>query len=456
MAWLDLSLVKGPSAHQMSALEIVTWRNIGILTGGPGTGKTFTAGALLKACCDFFGKHNVSTCAPTGKAAVRLTESLRQNGLDLEATTVHRRLGVQRVGYDGKGWGFLYGPGNPLPHKVVAVDEVSMLGVDLACSLFSAIAPGTFILLIGDMGQLPSVEHGCFLRDLIAAGVPHGELTETQRNGGDMVEACKAIRAGEPWRSTPPSRIDITKEGNFVHLDISNHASILDRLRRILGNTPPGIDRVWDVQIITPVNENSPCSRKELNKSLQAFLNPVGTSIPNCEFRERDKVICTSNGFLPLLVNGEPIIDIETDEPVGDFVANGEIGTVTRRMKADDPTEPEPLEFEVSFDSPRRTVMARKDDRNRFELAYAITVHKSQGSEWPVVICIADPARGARFVASREFWTTAWSRARKLCFVIGPRTAIDQDVKRSVMAERKTLLTELILEMSETVMETTT
>lgn len=447
--WPTLSTLQSISDHQRDMLSIATSRRIGILTGGPGTGKTRSAASLLKACVGMYGAHHVAVCAPTGKAAVRITEAMRENDLGLEAKTIHRLLGVQRNGHDGGGWGFLHGRGNPLPHKVIAVDEVSMLGVDLACSFFSAVAPGSLMLLIGDTGQLPPVEHGCPMRDFIHAGMPHGELLETHRNGGDMVEACKAIREGRAWQPTGVSEIDVAGSGNFIHADLSTHTQIVGRLKRILSSCPAGIDRVWDCQVLTAIKDNSPCGKNDLNKTIQAFLNPVGTEIPHTDFREGDKVMCTSNGFLPVLIEGKLETDLASGQPVADFVANGETGRISPSRKDDG--EIDKTSFCVSFDSPKRTVFVKGENRIKFELAYAITVHKSQGSEWPVVICIADPARGARFIGSRELWTTAWSRARKVCFTLGPRAAIDEDVTKSALRERKTLLSELIVEMETSV-----
>ena len=146
------------------------------------------------------------------------------NGYDLplEATTIHRLLGVSRNGHDKKGWGFIHNAANPLPYRFVFVDEVSMLDVDLAANLFAACQPGTHILLIGDTGQLPPVGHGAPLRDLIAAGVGCGELTEIWRNAGDIVKGCSPFAQADRscrvrhWTLTPVRTSSIGNLGRPV------------------------------------------------------------------------------------------------------------------------------------------------------------------------------------------------------------------------------------------------
>jgi exodeoxyribonuclease V alpha subunit len=423
--WPSATDIEGISTHQGDVLSQALSGPIAILTGGPGVGKTYTAGAVLKAVIQQHGASSLAVCAPTGKAAVRITAAMRGVGLKHEATTIHRLLGVQRNGHDGGGWGFRYGAGNPLPFRFIAIDEVSMLETDLAANLLAAIQPGTHVLLIGDPGQLPPVGHGAPLRDLIAAGIPCGELVEVRRNAGDIVIACRDIRAGQVF--TPSYLIDIPRGHNLKHQESQRPTWTMSHLERLIRTMPTGVSPMWDMQVLTSVRENSPLSRDELNKRLQPLLNP-SPPIKQAKFRLNDKVICTSNQMLPT-------VDSRPGCEISEFVANGEIGSVAHC---------EPGITVVKFDAPDRTMVIRGQYQNDFDLAYALTVHKSQGSQWPIVIYVSDDYRGARFVASRELIYTAISRAEKLALTIGRKATIDLDCRREALSTRKTFLKELL------------
>lgn len=436
LLWPNPADIDGISDHQRDALGRAFAGRVGILTGGPGTGKTRSAAAALKTIIDQHGLGNVAVAAPTGKAAVRITEALAENGVNIQATTIHRMLAVSRNGHDGKGWGFSYNASNPLPYRYVFLDEPSMLDTDLAAAVFAACQPGTHVLLTGDPGQLPPVGHGAPLRDLLAAGVPHGELTETWRNAGDIVLACQAIRAGRPWHAS--EYLDLADGHNFKHFEtrLSTHA--LRHMEGLLGTVPGGIDPVWDVQVLCAINDNSDVSRESLNKRLQAMLNPGNAERAAGKFRLDDKVICLSNTMLPIVDDTGEIVRVGGEE-VTDFVANGEIGCIVHLDK-------KAKRFDVAIDSPRRTVAVRGAYVEMFDLAYAITVHKAQGSQAPVIVFMVDEARGARFVGCRELIYTALSRAQKLAVTIGRKATIDQDCRRVALAGRKTFLRELVAE----------
>lgn len=423
--WPSAADIEGISEHQGEVLARALRGPIAILTGGPGVGKTYTAGAVLKSVVQQYGASSLAVCAPTGKAAVRITAAMKSFGLKVEATTIHRMLGVQRNGHDGAGWGFYYRAGNPIPQKFIAIDESSMLDVDLAANLFAALAPGTHVLLIGDPGQLPPVGHGAPLRDMIAAGLPCGELTEVRRNEGDIVLACRDIREGKSF--VPSDYIDVTRGFNLKHLESQRPTWTMNHLERLIRTMPAGVDPMWDMQVLVAVNEKSPLSRVELNKRLQVLLNQ-SPPIRQAKFRLGDKVICTSNQMLPTI---ESRPGFETSE----FVANGEIGSVVHC---------EPGTTIVKFDAPARTIVAKGAYQDEFALAYAITVHKSQGSQWPIVVYVGDDYPGARFVASRELIYTAISRAEKLAMTIGRKATIDLDCRREALSTRKTFLKELL------------
>lgn len=449
------------SPHQLENVYGLATKPVCILAGTPGTGKTFTAAALIRQVVGAHGMYAVAVCAPTGKAAVRCTAAMHGYGLGVEATTIHRLLGVSRSGRDGKGWGFLHNKDNPLPFRFVIVDESSMLDTSLASSLFEACCDGTHVLLVGDPYQLPPVGHGAPLRDLIAAGVPCGELSEIRRNAGKIVEACAAIKSGRRFETS--DRYDPETGDNLRHMETAEPAEAVETLRGILRQFSASgkFDPIWDVQVLVAVNEKSELSRVALNKLLQGELNPAGRQEKGNPFKVGDKVICLKNSWMQLVEFDGPQVEDAADYTVvrgdGDgevvevFLANGEIGRVLAVG---------PKLTIARFESPDRTVKIpmgkiRPEDReegqdgteikgagNDFSLAYAITGHKSQGSEWPCVIVMAD--KGAGFVACREWNYTAISRASRLCVLIGPRAVVDRQCKRVSLTRRKTFLKELL------------
>lgn len=440
VAWPSIVDIEGPSPHQLAALDRCLRSNVGILTGGPGTGKTRTAAALLSKCVEQLGSHKVAVVAPTGKAGINITGALYGSGVYLEATTIHRRLGVSRNGHDQKGWGFTHNRTNPLKIDVLAVEEASMVGTPLGASLFEAVEPGTLVLLLGDDGQLPPVEHGAMLRDMKAAGVPCGELTEIWRNSGDIVRSCMRIRAGQGYH--PSTRTSLAGGNNLKHVESARADRTLRHLDRLISNVPSSLNAINDVQVLCAINvPKSDLSRHKLNARLQEILNPNGDRLENAatsRFRINDKVICTSNTILEAteiddgMGEGEEVYFDEGDLPKV-FVVNGDMGQVVGI---------EPKVVYVEFTNPRRVVLVPSSELSLIDLGYAITVHKSQGCSWPVVIYVSDDYSGARFVSSRELIYTALSRAETLAMTIGKLATINEDCQRSALAERKTFLAE--------------
>jgi exodeoxyribonuclease V alpha subunit len=469
------------SAHQLTTLASFLHSPLGILTGTPGTGKSYTAAAVLRAVVRRFGRDTVCVCAPTGKAAVRITAALQNYGLDLQATTIHRLLGITRNGHDGRGWDFEYGEHKPLPFQFVVVDEWSMADTDIAAALLSACDLSAHVLLVGDPYQLPPVGHGAPLRDLIAAGVPCGELTEIQRQGKEpnlIVRACAAIKNGRRFETC--DRWEPQAGRNLKLIEARTADDAIASLQSVLSafRASGKFDPVWDVQVLMPINERSQVSRVRLNGILQGLLNPGGAQTEeerrhaHPTFRVNDKIICLRNTFLSHVV---PNPDQRSDwaetyelardahgqalEPV--FLANGDVG----RVLAVSPTV-----VVAKFSNPDRVVRVPMGKPKRgeegsgeetgaartagdlagsgsdFALAYAITGHKSQGSEWGCVIVMIDDQGG--FVASREWVYTVISRATRLAILIGKRATIDRQCKRVTLAQRKTFLKELLTEKS--------
>jgi exodeoxyribonuclease V alpha subunit len=475
------------SDHQRQAATECLDAPVCVLNGSPGTGKTFLAAAVIRAVIAEHGHDCVAVAAPTGKAAVRITAAMHSYGIDLHATTIHRLLEIGRNGHDGKGWGFVRRADNPLPQRFLFVDEASMLDTNLAASLFAACAPGTHVLLIGDTGQLSPVGHGCPLRDLIASGrVPIGELSEIQRNAGMIVRACADIKAGRRFETCV--KYDALAGHNLKLVECDTPAAQVEALRTVLGafRASGKFDPVADVQVLVAVNEKSMVSRVALNTMLQGMLNPPhendateagsgrdahadreqdadGASTLPAAWRVSDKLICLRNCWVEgaVLPGGEDMAcvtdaagwAVEYDGmnagPVQHFLANGDQGRVLATGHG---------VLIAEFVGPRRCVRvpvsvkaattgdagSKGGSAGDFSLAYAITGHKSQGSEYPVAIVMVDDNAG--FVASREHVYTCISRASKLCILIGKRATIDRQVRRVSLTRRKTFLTALLQE----------
>lgn len=430
------------SAHQHREVANAMSGRIGILAGSPGTGKTHATAALVEALQYQRPGARIALAAPTGKAAVRLTEAFAERGLTNKATTIHRMLGVMSA---SGGWRFLHDQANPLPHDFIIVDEASMIDTPLANSLIQARAKGSHLLLVGDPHQLSPVGHGAPLRDLIAAGVPQGHLKEVRRNAGKIVHCCAAIRDHQQFISS--KEID-TDEGE--NLFVANATDVEHQLRVIRDELEDaamrGFDPVWDVQIICALNDKSGVSRKPLNKMLQGYLNPTGEQLEGQPFRVDDKVICTSNGRLPA-ADGCPRDEIDEEGKV--YVANGEQAKVI---------SVEARRFTVELSSPFRLVIVPRGKPAEgesgsgcsWELGYAISCHKSQGSQWPITIVVIDEAGGARRLCDRHWTMTAISRAQHLCVCVGRANTIQGFVKRSNLWKRRTFLTEKIRELETT------
>lgn len=422
------------SDHQHDQLAHALSRPFGLLTGTPGTGKTFVTARVIRGVLERYGIHEIAACAPTGKAAVRLTSVLRGYNVPVQARTIHSLLEIGRNGHDGEGWGFQRNESNPLAERFVIVDESSMLDCGLAASLFRACAAGTHVLLVGDPYQLPPVGHGAPLRDLIAAGVPCGRLSEIRRNAGMIVEACASIKDGEEFRVAYSAN-----DGNLLHIEVSEPEQQLEHVRGLLTRFRQSgtFDPMWGVQVIVPTNKSGPLGRREVNRALQTHLNAGGVQAPPNPFKVGDKIICTRNQWCQGYNDGRDY-----------YVANGEIGLVigvepkvTHARFADDSGEAA-RHIRIPMGKPRDDEDGEGGTGADFDLGYAITCHKSQGSQWPCVIILADASPGARQVCSREWLYTAVSRAERLCVTIGREGVLQQMVRRPSLEKRKTFLVE--------------
>ncbi len=405
------------------------------------TGKTYVAARVIGWCVERYGVTSVAVCAPTGKAAARITEALREYGIsNVQATTIHSLLEIGRNGHDGQGWGFQRNQDNPLGQRFVFVDEASMLDTSLASSLLRAMAEGTHLLLIGDPYQLPPVGHGAPLRDMMAGGVPTARLTEVRRNAGAIVEACRQIKDGLPFK-VPLVLYQREPESNLWHRPAETADRVLGGVSAAIVQYYAGDNwsvhgQIRDCQVIVATNKG-PLGRHEVNRHLQNFLNPNGYNVPGNPYRENDKIICLRNGWYRA-----------TNDSYGEngeaYVANGEQGRVIsvddRRSVAVFDTERRWIVIPNAKRRPQEDEAEEDSEGENFGLGYAITGHKSQGSEWPLVCVIIDPSPGARMVCSREWLYTAISRASGLCVLVGREGVAQMMVRRPSLEKRRTFL----------------
>lgn len=441
------------SEHQRAKLATILDAPLAILAGTPGTGKTFSAAALIRGLLTRSPRPKIFVCAPTGKAAVRITEAMTKYNLGLQATTIHTLLKVQ--GYASGKASFAKGEANPLECDLVVVDESSMIDADLMAALLRAIPHNANLLLIGDPFQLPPVGHGAPLRDMIAGGVPCALLEEIQRNAGDIVTACRDIKNGCIF--TPSTRIDIDAGLNLRHVQADTPMETATVVIDLLGALATrGYNPVWDVQVLVARNDGD-LGRKPLNARLQSFLNAqfeTNDKLRNAEFRRDDKVICLKNTtiighHLGTMLDPTRISSYRSSGQK-QYIANGDMGRVMATEKD---------AVVIKFFGPDRYVKVNTSKRKKkpegygdgdsatsnavdFDLAYAVTTHKSQGSEWPVVIVVLDESGGR--VTCREWIYTAISRAAKLCFVVGKLATAYKMVQRVELTRRRTALQELL------------
>lgn len=378
---------------------------VSVITGGPGVGKTTTVGQIVRQAKKR-GDY-VLLAAPTGRAAKRLTESSR-----LPAKTIHRLLK-----WDPKRGGFVHGPDRPLKCDILIVDEVSMLDITLAHHLFSAVSPGTHVVLVGDRDQLPSVGPGAVLQDLITSGiVPVTHLTHIYRQGegSRIVVNAHTINHGEM-----PDLSQGTNGGgaDFFWIDQEDPEQAVDVITRMVSQRIPErfrLNPIRDIQVLTPMNRG-PCGADRLNATLQERINPgkkPGFRVGERLFKAGDRVMQVVNNY-----------DKE--------VFNGDLGQIRQ-------VDTNSRQFLVDY--PQGTVEYEWSEADQIRLAYAVTVHKSQGSEFPVVVV---PVLTQHYIMlQRNLVYTAMTRARKLLVMVGTRKALAIAIRNNRPLTRHTRLAE--------------
>ena len=413
---------------QVTAVRAVATRPTTVLTGGPGTGKTWTVATVLRAL-RFEDGHapRVALTAPTGKAAARMNETLEAELADASfdpATTIHRLL----RSIPGSGTRFRHDARNPLPHDVVIVDEASMVGLGLMARLLDALSPATRLLLVGDPDQLASVEAGTVLADLVRGLGPRGdvvELTENRRSVPAIQELARAIRSGDPDAVLAILEADHPEIG-FTQTDepaLGHMAAVTDQARHLRalaleGDVDGAIARLGRARLL--------CGRRSGPHGIRRWNRLVEQSLAED---------APDVAYQPYYL-GRPIIITRNDHGLG--LANGDTGVLVRGPDG------RPLAAIQTGQGVRTFSPWRLAD---VETMHAMTVHKAQGSEADAVTVIA-PALGSRLL-TRELLYTATTRARARLTIIGSRDAIRSAVTTPI--ERSSALTERLLEQAANV-----
>lgn len=437
----------GLAPDQVAAVDAFTLSRVFVLCGAPGTGKTYTVARIVKAIL----AHGlrVAMAAPTGKAAKQMNVAMQPvTGGQVVASTIHSMLGPTIDEETGE-FRFERDESNPLDADLVIIDEFSMVDVPLCRSLLRAIPQTSRLLIVGDHYQLPSVGPGAVLRDLIAAGVPSWELKEIKRNAGTVVKACHAIKDGRC--PTADDRLDIERPdpANWRHVAMGDADEIKGAMRRLITDKirPMGIDPVWGMQIISPVNEKGPLSCDALNALAKGLLNDIPCE-EKLEFSVNDKVVRTKNGYAMGYVNDEvaQLMREAGRDPIEDKIriVNGDLGVVSA-------IDAKTITVHLMY-PPRVVRIPRRE--HCLKLAYCMTCHKLQGSECDVVVMPLHQSLSRMPMVNREWIYTAFSRAKRFLVTIGDFESIAPMVRKVGNSARQTMLKALLeREMNRTAAE---
>ncbi|MEI7880832.1 MAG: ATP-dependent RecD-like DNA helicase [bacterium] len=400
ITWSEERMGIGFAPAQRSALEMALSRKVSIITGGPGVGKT----TIVRALVDIYNARKLKIClaAPTGRAAKRMEESTR-----MPAKTIHRLLkytpGTNR---------FEHGPENHLEGDVFILDEVSMIDIQLMNSFLRALPPTATLVLVGDADQLPSVGSGNVLRDMIDSGVIPLTILETiyrQEAQSWIVRNAHRVNSGLPFEFPENG-----ERSDFFFIESDNPEDVIAKMLELVSSRIPKkfhFDPMTEIQVLTPMRRNQ-LGSENLNTIIQQTLNPLGVAISRYgrEYREGDRVLQIRNNY-------------DKD------VYNGDIGQV-------DGVDLDAQEVIVNYDG-RRVVYAA-EDLDELDLAYACSVHKSQGSEYQAVVLLMTTQHFK--LLQRNLLYTAMTRGRKLVCLIGSKKAVNMAIRNNHVSFRRTAL----------------
>ena len=406
---------------QWDALDSIARHPVSVVTGGPGTGKT----TLIRSLCHLAEKRQLKLmlAAPTGRAAKRMEEATHH-----PASTIHRLL-EYKFSEDDQALFFERSRHNPLETDILIIDEVSMVDVFLMASLLEAVESGTRLILIGDANQLASVGPGKVLHDIIDSGiVPTTQLQHIFRQSEHSLipdNAAQVIAGSHDIRS------DL--KGDFFIMRTAHTDDTRQKLTQLITQRLPdyyGFDPIWDIQVLTPMRKG-PVGTYQLNELIQGLLIDPGQ--PDVRgFRVGDKVMQTKNDY-----NLEWFDRQSYDRGVGVF--NGDIGEVAE-------VDPRERTITVVFDKTRE-VEYSAESLNQLELAYAMTIHKSQGSEFACVIIVLGYVPG--ILNNRNVIYTGITRAKQLLIILGSISSLHQMIDHVDSFERHTYLCRRLQEEAE-------
>ncbi len=413
------------SEKQLQALEQINDNNVCIITGGPGTGKT----TIIKVLIELYKEHKkkVVLCAPTGRAAKRISETTGE-----EAKTIHRLLEIGKI--DDDKIGSVDNDIAPIDADVVIIDEMSMVDVFLMNYIVKSLYMGTKLVLVGDCNQLPSVGPGFILKDLIDSEnfscVTLNKIFR-QASKSKIIVYSHNVNNGENFigKKTDEEMLD-----DFFYINESNQDKMLyqiislckERLKKY-----DNYDFFNNIQVLTPTKKGL-IGTKELNKNLQQALNPHNKDLAEKQygeivFREGDRVMQVKNNYDIFWEKGKGS-GIKDEYEAGSGIFNGELG----RVKKIDFTE---KVIEVEFDD-QKVAWYQFSELEELEHAYSITIHKSQGSEFDVVILAIPPA--SKMLLTRNLLYTGMTRAKKLLIIIGGKNILNFMINNFEVKKRNT------------------
>ncbi|MEG0641339.1 MAG: ATP-dependent RecD-like DNA helicase [Clostridium sp.] len=417
--------------EQIDAIKEAVGNGVCVITGGPGTGKT----TIIKCIIQIFENRslNVCLCAPTGRAAKRMSEST-----GCEAKTIHRLLQVEFISEETDRSSFAKGEDDTIEADVIIVDEASMIDVVLMSSLLKAMSSTTRLILVGDVDQLPSVGPGNVLCDIIeSGGVAVSRLKHIFRQSNESLITINAhkINNGE-------MPILNEKDKDFFFLQNRSGQGMIDEIQNLVNIRLPkfkkDLDKMKDIQVLSPTRRGE-SGVINLNNSLQEILNPKAVSkaekkVGEYTLRVGDKVMQTKNNYQ---LTWESLVSL--DEGVGIF--NGDIGYIKSINN-------EEGKAYIIYDEDKK-VEYDFSSLDEVELAYAITIHKSQGSEFPV--CIIPVSYGPPMLMTRNLIYTGVTRAKSLLVLIGTKQMLECMVKNKTISKRYSSLKNRIKNFCEVI-----
>jgi exodeoxyribonuclease V alpha subunit len=384
---------------QSDALKMALTEKVSIITGGPGVGKT----TIIQALVDVFTRRklSISLGAPTGRAAKRMEEATR-----MKAMTIHRMLKYQPRTHQ-----FEHNRDNPLEEDIFILDEVSMIDIQLMNSLLAALPDESCLILVGDIDQLPSVGPGNVLRDLIGSGsVPYQKLDTIfrQETGGWIVQNAHHVNRGEKLELPPQDE----EFSDFYFIETKEPEQVIQRMINVVTNRIPdhfGFDPTTEIQVLTPMRKNL-LGSENLNAVLQEAINPEGLELSRYgrKYRMGDRVMQIRNNY-------------DKD------IYNGDIGHIVKVDLTDD-------RIHVDYDG--RRVIYELTELDELVHAYACSIHKSQGSEYPAVVILITTQHFK--MLQRNLLYTGITRGRKLVCLIGSSKAVYMAICNNEIRLRRT------------------